>query len=151
MFRAQNALHITVWFVVLRTLVKPQHVLVNGWILSINTVFLPCTLLFTTVARETLVTSNIRWKILSCSNGVVLETSVCCSRASPSSSLETSLLCKVIFATRRSQEILTCSIWVDKIICSSAYSMDGNAIDNCSSGTNWRNARASVTTTYLIR
>ena len=97
----------------------------NIMLIQIPTIYL------TTIARESLVTSDIGW-VTSPAAGdrIVTKTGSCCSTAGPSSSLKTTLLPNVVPTASGGQEVLAGLESVDEAVGSSTDSVNGRTINH---------------------
>jgi hypothetical protein len=83
----------------------------------------------TTIARESLVTSDIGWVTSPATGGrIVTKTSSCGTTTGPSSSLKTALLANVVSTTSGGQEILAGLVSVDEASGSGTDGVNGGTI-----------------------
>ena len=86
--------------------------------------------LFAPITRESVVARDVGRQSFTGSDGIVIESGGCCSGASPSSGLKTSLLSKVVFPTGGSQKVLARCVAVYKVSGSSADGVECDSVDN---------------------
>jgi hypothetical protein len=85
----------------------------------------------TTIARESLITSDIGWIASPATGGrVVTKTGSCGTTSGPSSSLKTALLSDVVSTSSGGQEVLAGLESVDEAVCSSTDRVNGGTIDH---------------------